>query len=107
MTLSIEDLKQQNLILLDTVSGSRAYGLDTSESDTDTYDELNVLTTQIESRVNVVFNRLIAQYFKSNIPIVYFIAKMVIGQKKTDAVEYVRQVVKDDLIKLELIEQIK
>lgn len=36
MNLSIEDLKQQNLILLDTVSGSRAYGLDTPESDTDT-----------------------------------------------------------------------
>jgi hypothetical protein len=35
MTLSIDDLKQQNLILLDTVSGSRAYGLDTPESDTD------------------------------------------------------------------------
>lgn len=36
MNLSIEGLKQQNLILLDTVSGSRAYGLDTPESDTDT-----------------------------------------------------------------------
>jgi hypothetical protein len=36
MNLSIEDLKQKNLILLDTVSGSRAYGLDTPESDTDT-----------------------------------------------------------------------
>lgn len=36
MNLSIEDLKEQNLILLDTVSGSRAYGLDTPESDIDT-----------------------------------------------------------------------
>jgi hypothetical protein len=35
MNLSIVDLKQQNLILLETVSGSRAYGLDTPESDTD------------------------------------------------------------------------
>ena len=35
MNLSIADLKQQNLILLETVSGSRAYGLDTPESDTD------------------------------------------------------------------------
>lgn len=107
MTLSIEDLKQQNLILLDTVSSSRVYGLDTPRSDTDTYDEFNELTTQIQSRVNVVFDRLVAQYFKSNNPIVRFIAKMIIGQKKTDAVEYVRQVVKDDLIKLELIEEIK
>ena len=36
MTLSIKDLKEQNLILLDTVSGSRAYGLSMPESDTDT-----------------------------------------------------------------------
>lgn len=36
MTLSIDDLNQQNLILLDTISGSRAYGLETPESDTDT-----------------------------------------------------------------------
>lgn len=36
MALSIADLKQQNLILLDTISGSRAYGLETPESDTDT-----------------------------------------------------------------------
>jgi len=36
MSLSIEDLKQRNLILLDTISGSRAYGLATPESDTDT-----------------------------------------------------------------------
>ncbi|OAI19413.1 hypothetical protein A1359_03725 [Methylomonas lenta] len=72
-----------------------------------TYDELNILTTQIESRVNVVFDRLVAQYFKSNNPIVRFIAKMIIGQKKTAAVEYVRQIVKDDLIKMELIEEIK
>lgn len=35
MNLSIEDLKNQNLILLDTISGSRAYGLETPESDTD------------------------------------------------------------------------
>lgn len=36
MALSIEDLKRQNLILLETISGSRAYGLETPESDTDT-----------------------------------------------------------------------
>jgi uncharacterized protein len=35
MNLTIADLKQQNLILLDTVSGSRAYGLETPESDID------------------------------------------------------------------------
>ena len=36
MSLSIDDLKCHNLILLDTISGSKAYGLDTPESDTDT-----------------------------------------------------------------------
>lgn len=36
VSLSIDDLKQQNLILLDTVSGSKAYSLDTPQSDTDT-----------------------------------------------------------------------
>jgi hypothetical protein len=71
-----------------------------------TYDELNDLTAKIESRVNVVFDRLVAQYFKSNNPIVRFIAKVIIGQKKKGAVEYVRQVVKDDLIKRDLIENI-
>ncbi|NOV29231.1 nucleotidyltransferase [Methylomonas sp. ZR1] len=34
--MSIDDLKQQNLILLNTISGSYAYGLETPESDTDT-----------------------------------------------------------------------
>jgi len=36
MSLSNDDLKRQNLILLNTIKGSRAYGLDTPESDTDT-----------------------------------------------------------------------
>ena len=35
MTMNIDDLKRQNLILLEAVSGSRAYGLDRPESDTD------------------------------------------------------------------------
>ena len=33
--LTLEDLHTQNLILLEAVSGSRAYGLATPESDTD------------------------------------------------------------------------
>ena len=33
--LTIEDLHTQNLLLLEAVSGSRAYGLATTESDTD------------------------------------------------------------------------
>lgn len=35
MTLTIHDLKSHNLILLECVSGSKAYGLDTPSSDTD------------------------------------------------------------------------
>ena len=33
--MTISDLKEKNLILLEAISGSRAYGLDTPESDTD------------------------------------------------------------------------
>ena len=47
-----------------------------------TYYELNVLTSQIEIRLNVVFDRLVAQYFKSHNPIVRFMAKIIIRQKR-------------------------
>lgn len=33
--MNIKDLKEQKLIILESISGSRAYGLDTKESDTD------------------------------------------------------------------------
>lgn len=35
MSLSIDDLKRRDLIVLECLSGSRAYGLDTAQSDTD------------------------------------------------------------------------
>jgi hypothetical protein len=35
MTLTIDDLKAQNLLLFESISGSKAYGLDTDTSDTD------------------------------------------------------------------------
>jgi hypothetical protein len=72
-----------------------------------TYDELNTLTQQIESRVSLVFDRLVAQYFQTNNPIVRWIAKIIIGRKKNDTVQYVRGVIKDDLIRMELIEEVK
>lgn len=33
--MTIEELKEKELIILECISGSRAYGLDTPESDTD------------------------------------------------------------------------
>jgi len=33
--MKIQDLKDQNLIILECISGSKAYGLDTPQSDTD------------------------------------------------------------------------
>lgn len=33
--MTIDDLKSQNLILFECISGSKAYGLDTATSDTD------------------------------------------------------------------------
>jgi len=33
--MTIEELKSSNLILLECISGSKAYGLDTPQSDTD------------------------------------------------------------------------
>ena len=33
--MNIDDIKNQNLIILECISGSRAYGLDTKNSDTD------------------------------------------------------------------------
>jgi hypothetical protein len=72
-----------------------------------TYDELNILTQQIENRVSLVFDRVVAQYFQSNNPIVRWIAKIIIGRKKNDTVQYVRDVIKDDLIRMELIEEVK
>lgn len=33
--MSIDELRDKNLILLECISGSKAYGLDTPESDTD------------------------------------------------------------------------
>ncbi len=71
------------------------------------YDELNVLTEQLEGRISIVFDRIVAQYFKSNNPIVRFIAKIIIGRKKNDVLDYVRQVIKDDLLERQLLEEIK
>lgn len=72
-----------------------------------TYDELNVLTGQIDGRVDAVFDRLVEQYFKTNHLIVRFIAKIIVRRKKNETVEYIRETVKDDLINMALIEDIR
>ncbi len=52
-----------------------------------TSEDLARLIDQIKKRVDVVIDRLVNQYFKSNNMFVRFIAKIVLGRKKKDVVE--------------------
>lgn len=69
-----------------------------------TQKDLEQLLKQLESRVNIVLDRLVNQYFKSNNPVVRFVAKIVVGRKKKDIVDYIKQKVIVDLKKMELYE---
>ncbi len=62
-----------------------------------TSEDLSQLARQIESRVDIVLDRLIEQYFKSNNPIIRFSAKLILGRKKHDVVEYARKTITNDL----------
>ncbi|MBT9568746.1 MAG: patatin-like phospholipase family protein [Thiobacillus sp.] len=68
-----------------------------------TTDDLAKLMERIESRVDVVLDHLVNQYFKSNNPFVRFVAKIVLGRKKKDVVALVQQKVTTDLEKMQLM----
>ncbi len=66
--------------------------------------DLARLIDQIKKRVDVVIDRLVNQYFKSNNMFVRFVAKIVLGRKKKDVVEFVQKKVTSDLEKMNLME---
>lgn len=68
-----------------------------------TTEDLAQLMERIESRVDVVLDHLVNQYFKSNNSFVRFVAKIVLGRKKKDVVEFVQQKVTADLNKMQLM----
>lgn len=68
-----------------------------------TLEDLAQLIKRIESRVDVVIDRLVSQYFKSNNIFVRFIAKLILGRKKKDVVEFAQQKVIADLKKMKLM----
>lgn len=68
-----------------------------------TPDEMELLAGRIEDRVGLVLDRLVQQYFQSNNPLVRLIAKMVMGRKKKDLVNYARQLIEADLKKMEIM----
>lgn len=68
-----------------------------------TSDDLAQLIERIESRVDIVLDRLVDQYFKKNNPIVRFVTKLVLGRKKKDVVEFVEEKVTTDLTKMQLM----
>lgn len=68
-----------------------------------TQDDLAGLEKRLEKRVELVFDRLVNQYFKSNNPLVRFVAKVVLGRKKNDVLAYAREKVEADLRKMGLL----
>jgi len=68
-----------------------------------TLEDLAQLIERIESRVDVVIDRLVDQYFKSNNMFVRLVAKIVLGQKKKDMVNFAQAKVISDLKKMNLM----
>jgi hypothetical protein len=52
---------------------------------------------------DVVLDRLVNQYFKSNNVFFRFVAKLILGRKKKDMVEFAQQKVTTDLKKMKLM----
>jgi hypothetical protein len=65
--------------------------------------DLTQLVERIDSRVGVVLDHMVDQYFKTNNLLVRFIAKIVLGRKKKDLVEFAQHRVTADLKKMQLI----
>lgn len=69
-----------------------------------TADDLARLMRRVERRVDAVLERLVNQYFRTNNLILRFIARMVLGRKKHDVVEFARTTVAADLRRMGLME---
>lgn len=66
-------------------------------------DDLEKLLDRVSSRVDKVVDRLVEKYFKPNNLFVRYIAKLIIGRKKEDVVQMVRQRVSGELRKMRLM----
>ena len=58
---------------------------------------------QVEERANVVIDRLVHQYFKSNYWFTRWFAKFILGRKQNDVVEFAQKMVKSELTKMKLM----
>jgi hypothetical protein len=68
-----------------------------------TQNDLTLLLEQIEDRADIVIDRLVDQYFKSNNPFVRFGAKFFIGHKKKDIVKAAEGKITKDLKNMQLM----
>jgi len=66
--------------------------------------DLNRLEEQLDKRVEIVMDRLVNQYFKSNNPFIRVIAKFVLGQKKKELVQLALGAICKDLKEMQLME---
>lgn len=68
-----------------------------------TQEDMDALLKRLERRVDVVLARLVEQYFKRDNPLLRLVARLVLGRKKRDVVEFVRERVTADLRRMKLI----
>lgn len=68
-----------------------------------TSEDLDRLMEQVEERTNVVIDRLVHQYFKSNYWFTRWFAKFILGRKQNDVVEFAQKMVKSELTKMKLM----
>jgi hypothetical protein len=68
-----------------------------------TSQDLAQLTEQIESRVDIVFDRLVKQHFQTNNLLIRFGAKFVLNRKKKEVVELIKNKITSSLKKMQLM----